>query len=101
MQLTWKKQYIAFDNWLQKNGFSHDYNKVLSEPDEGFKNMELDILSGMWFWDKTDCNETADKIESGSTQDEFDKITKKINTGLDASEKRKEIFEKAYSKLKK
>jgi predicted chitinase len=101
LQLTWKKAYINFNTWLKSQGFQDDYKKTLSNPDEAFKDMEIDILSGMWYWDKTDCNETADKIESGSTQDEFDKITKKINTGLDASEKRKEIFEKAYSKLKK
>ncbi|WP_044171410.1 glycoside hydrolase family 19 protein [Flectobacillus major] len=101
MQLTWKKQYIAFDKWLQSKGFVADYNKSLSDPDEGFKNTELNVLSGMWFWNKADCNNTADTIESGSTQSEFDKITKKNNTGLDASDKRKEIFENSYSILKK
>ena len=101
MQLTWKKQYVAFEAWLQLKGFPKDFNKILTNPDEGFKNLELDILSGMWYWDRGNCNGTADKIQSGSTRDEFDKITKKINDGLLDSDKRKEIFEKSYSILKK
>jgi hypothetical protein len=44
MQLTWKKQYVAFNDWLKSNRFVNDYKKVLSDPDEGFKDKEIDIL---------------------------------------------------------
>ncbi|SFQ50982.1 Predicted chitinase, partial [Pseudarcicella hirudinis] len=101
MQLTWKKQYEAYNKWLVSKGFSSDYKSLLSDPDEGFKDMEIDILSGMWYWDINTCNEAADKIKSGCTQVEFDKITGKINKGLVDSDKRKIIFEDSYKILNK
>ena len=101
MQLTWKKQYEAYNKWLVSKGFSSDYKSLLSDPDEGFKDMEIDILSGMWYWDINTCNEAADKIKSGCTQVEFDKITGNINKGLVDSDKRKIIFEDSYKILNK
>ena len=101
MQLTWKKQYDAFNNWLISKGFPSDYGEVSSDPDEGFKNKEIDVLSGMWYWDINNCNKIADIIPSGSSEEEYGQITKKINVRLLENKKRNILFEQSYSILNK
>ncbi|WP_169579782.1 glycoside hydrolase family 19 protein [Runella zeae] len=101
MQLTWKKQYESFNKWLISQGFDNDYKQVLTDPDEGFKDKDIDVLSGLWFWAKNDCNQEADKLDENCSQNEYDKLTKKINNGLLESNKRKQLFLKTYEILKK
>lgn len=101
LQLTWKKKYIEFEKWLRLKGFAKDYNKILSNPDEGFKNMELDILSGMWYWDKANCNEQADITPIDCTDQQYKDLTYLINTAADKWTERKKIFNTAYKTLKK
>uniref|UniRef100_UPI00301DA31A glycoside hydrolase family 19 protein n=1 Tax=Emticicia sp. 17c TaxID=3127704 RepID=UPI00301DA31A len=101
MQLTWKKQYKQFNQWLISEGFADDYKKILSDPDEGFKDKEIDILSGMWFWNKNDCNETADKLDENCSEAQYKLFTTKINAAADKYLERKELFKKSLTVLNK
>jgi predicted chitinase len=100
MQLTWKKQYVAFNDWLKTNGFVNDYKKVLSDPDEGFIDKEIDILSAMWYWDKEKINDVADKVKKESNLESFKKVTLKINKQALANKDRNDIFKAALNILK-
>ncbi len=100
MQLTWKKQYVAFNDWLKTNGFVNDYKKVLSDPDEGFNDKEIDILSAMWYWDKEKINGVADKVKMESDLESFKKVTLKINKQAVANKDRNDIFKAAFNILK-
>ena len=71
IQLTWKKNYEAFDKWLQNN-YNDNYKDVVANPKLIDENKDLFILSAMWFWKSNGLNKLSDK---GS----FDEITKKIN----------------------
>ena len=101
MQLTWKKQYEAFNKWLISKGFPDDFGSVYSDPDEGFKNQEIDVLSGMWYWDINSCNNLADVILENSSLNEFSKITKKVNVKALKNSGRNKLFKKLYSILNK
>ncbi|MFD2240360.1 glycoside hydrolase family 19 protein, partial [Flectobacillus roseus] len=101
LQLTWKKQYIAFNEWLKKQGFLDDYKKVLSSPDEAFIDRDIDILSAMWYWDKEKCNEKAEQLNKGCSQTEFDVLTRKINKALLETSTRREYFELALKTIEK
>ena len=79
MQITWKKQYIEFNTWLKKQGFTDNYKNVVSNPDVAFKDTDIDMLSAMWYWDKTNCNVTADNLKEGVSMQKFEGITRKIN----------------------
>ena len=101
LQLTWKKQYAEFNDWLVNNGFPNDYKQILTNPDEAFKNKEIDVLSGMWYWDKNSINAIADETKQGCTEEEFKAITKKINRAALQNTDRKKIFDNAIKLLLK
>jgi predicted chitinase len=101
LQLTWKKAYINFNIWLKSQGFQDDYKKTLSNPDEAFKDMEIDILSGMWYWDDNDINVQADKVPKGSSLSEFKSVTKLINRKTLNNKNRQTIFNTAINILEK
>ena len=100
MQITWKKQYIEFNTWLKKQGFTDNYKNVVSNPDVAFKDTDIDMLSAMWYWDKTNCNVTADNLKEGVSMQKFEGIIRKINSGLKQNKERWEIFGKAISIIK-
>jgi predicted chitinase len=100
MQLTWKKQYEQFNDWLKSEGFESDYKKVLSNPDKAFEDKELDVLSGLWFWKENGCNKAADKLSVNCSDTEYKKFTTLINKGADKYEERKKLFKSAYNQLK-
>lgn len=101
MQITWKKQYIAFNDWLVESGFTNDYKGVLTDPDEGFKDKEIDILSAMWYWDKESINDVADRVKKESNLESFKKVTLKINKQALANEERNDIFKTSLDILEK
>ena len=101
MQLTWKKQYVEFDSWLQTQGYQENYKKVVSDPDVAFADPDIDMISAMRFWQKNKCNDTADDLPKGTSESDFKDITKKINSGLNHNHERWEIFNKSISLLKK
>ena len=101
MQLTWEKQYKEFAAWLVTKGFENDYLSVYSDPDVAFQNMELDVLSAMWFWQKGNCNNKADVLTSECSESDFKSITRKINRQALANEERYNLFKNAYTILDK
>jgi predicted chitinase len=96
IQLTWKKTYEAFDKWL-KNNHREIYKDVLADPSVIDEDMELYILSAMWFWGVEKKYEDLNKL---ADEDDIEKITKVISNSLDTKDNRKKILEKIKNELK-
>jgi len=103
LQLTWKKQYNDFDDWLNGQGLGQDFKKVMSDPDEAFDDMEIGCLSGMWYWKKNSGNTKADDAipDTSNFEKKFEYVSKVINRDAENNENRKTIFTNAYNVLKK
>ena len=103
LQLTWKKQYNDFDDWLNGQGLGQDFKKVMSDPDEAFDDMEIGCLSGMWYWKKNSGNTKADDAipDTPNFEKKFEYVSKVINRDAENNENRKTIFTNAYNVLKK
>ncbi|MFC0181747.1 glycoside hydrolase family 19 protein [Pseudarcicella hirudinis] len=99
IQLTWKKQYVQFNNWM-KTYTPDDFKDVVDNSDLIGEDKTIDAISGMWYWQKENINSKADSIGEGCTLKEFKKITLAINKAALDDDKRKEIFDHAIKILK-
>ncbi|SHE56340.1 glycoside hydrolase family 19 protein [Dysgonomonas macrotermitis] len=92
IQVTGKTNYQKFTNWCIGNNISDiDFVKhpeMLKEP-------EYAVLSAFWYWSVNILNRYATLKE-----DDFRKLTKVINGGLNGYADRKEIWDKAKDVLK-
>ncbi|MFN4087372.1 MAG: hypothetical protein ACK4LB_15645 [Spirosomataceae bacterium] len=100
IQLTWKKQYVEFNEWM-KLTTPDEFQDVVAKPDLIGLDKTIDAISGMWFWQTRGLNKTADKIEENSSLEEFKKLTRLINSAALGNQNRKELFEKTIESLKK
>lgn len=100
IQLTWKKQYIAFDEWLKENT-PENYQDVVANPDLIGTDRTIDALSGMWYWQKEKINKVSDDISKDSSLDQFKQVTLKINSAALHNAERKIIFDNAIKKIEK
>lgn len=77
IQLIWKKTYEAFASWLKKNA-PEKYKDIIADPTLIDSDIDLFMLSAMWFWGDRGLNKVAD---SGGTAKEInEKVTYKINS---------------------
>ena len=77
IQLTWKAQYIEFNDWLKSNGYAG--KDVVANPDLVATDFELATISAMWYWKKNKLNDIADNNKlTDSNRNKV--ITKKVNT---------------------
>ena len=73
----------------------------MSTPDEGFKDKEFDVLSGMWYWDRENINAIADKRKQGCSLEDYKEVTTEINKQALGNKDRKQIFDNAINILSK
>ena len=96
IQLTWKKTYEAFNEWL-KNNHREIYKDVVADPSVIDEDMELYILSALWFWGVEkrykDLNKLAD-------EDKVKEITIIISNDDKTVSKREVILNKLKNVLK-
>jgi predicted chitinase len=92
IQLTWKKNYEAFDKWLKSN-YKDKYKDVVSNPKSIDEDKELFILSAMWFWNTNNLNSKADNGK-------FDEITKAINSAGHGKAERLKYLESLKKQIK-
>lgn len=91
LQLTWKGNYLGYENYLNDIGLDWFYY----EPDNlSDANGIHSVLSGMWFFKKN----VLDKMTINSTTS-VKKVTKKINPALKKLNERKNYFNKAIDVL--
>ena len=83
IQLTGKKNYKAFAEWVGDD-------KVVDDPD--LVATEYAVHSAVFYWDKNKLNKIADK-------DDVVRLTKRINGGLNGLAHRKELLNKANGLL--
>ncbi len=93
MQLTWKSNYEAFQNWYNANN-NPDIDLV-TNPDLLSTDDNLAVLSGMWYF-KT---RVLDKISDFDTKATVSNVTKKINSAKKGFKDRKTKFEKAEDEI--
>ena len=83
IQLTGKKNYKAFAEWVGDD-------RVIDDPD--LVASEYAVHSAVFFWDKNDLNKIADK-------DDVVRLTRRINGGQNGLAHRKELLNKANGLL--
>ncbi len=83
IQLTGKNNYKAFAEWIGDE-------RVLDDPD--LVATHYAVHSAVFFWDKNGLNKLADK-------NDIERVTKKINGGLNGIAHRRELFNKANGLL--
>lgn len=91
LQVTLKDNYKLFDEWVTDVPMGCDFvdsPELLTEP-------QYAVLSAFWYWDKHNLNKYADLSE-----DNFKKITKIINGGLNGYADRFNIWKRAREVLK-
>lgn len=90
IQVTGRANYMAFDKWVTNVPMGTDFveqPELLTEP-------QYAVLSAFWYWDKHNLNKYADLSE-----DNFKKITKIINGGLNGYADRFNIWKRALNVL--
>jgi len=92
IQLTWKKNYQAFDKWLEAN-YKDKYKDVMANPKIIDDDKELFVLSAMWFWKTNGINATADDAN-------VKKVTLKINIQGLEWEKREQLYNQLKNEIK-
>ncbi|WP_173076359.1 glycoside hydrolase family 19 protein [Tenuifilum thalassicum] len=90
IQLTWKKTYQAFDEWL-RNNYPKVYKNVVSNPSVIDKDEELFVLSALWFWSSEKKNK---KLNDCADLGNYEEITRVISNSTKTVEERKKIFDK-------
>lgn len=83
IQLTGKKNYKNFAKWVGND-------KILDDPD--LVASEYAVHSAVFYWDKNNLNNVAD-------QNDVEKLTKRINGGLNGLAHRRELLNKANGLL--
>jgi predicted chitinase len=83
IQLTGKKNYQAFAQWI-------DDNRIIDEPD--LVATEYAVQSAVFYWDRNNLNQVADK-------NDVVRMTKKINGGVNGLAHRTELYNKANGLL--
>jgi predicted chitinase len=92
IQLTWKKNYEAFDRWLKEN-YKEKYKNVVANSNLIDTDKELFVLSAMWYWNTNGLNNDADKGDLKS-------ITLKINSGGEGKNTRENYTNQLKQQLK-
>jgi putative chitinase len=89
IQLTGKDNYKAFSEWAKEPSIMENPDQVAEDKYAG--------LSAIWFWNKNGLNKIADtdNLRDNST---VEKITKRVNGGLNGIKDREELFNK-YKKI--
>ena len=77
IQLTGRSNYRDFTNWYCSTDFE-TYPEFIEKP-------ELAVLASIFYWDKHNLNQYADKLQ-------FDEITRIINGGTNHAAERKETW---------
>ena len=80
IQLTGKANYTAFSQDTQID--------VISDPDKILYDIQLLILTGVWYWKRNDLNKYADNGD-------MEGLTRRINGGLNGYEHRLELWNKS------
>jgi len=83
IQLTGKNNYKAFAAWIEDD-------RVLEDPD--LVAAEYAVQSAVFYWDRHKLNKIADR-------DDVERLTKRINGGLNGLAHRKELLNKANGLL--
>ncbi|WP_133242658.1 hypothetical protein [Flavobacterium psychrotolerans] len=89
MQLTGRSNYEGYHNYLTRIGLSNFYQ----EPDNISSGLHS-VLSAMWYFKYR----VLDKMTIDANTSVKD-VTKKINSGLKALDKRESFFESAKNKI--
>jgi len=103
IHLTWKKQYVNFDKFLQEMGYPSDYKGIISNPDEAFKDMEISCFSGMYYWQKNKCNESADEADPNQKdfEEKINLLSHKVNKQALHQNNREKYFKTSFKILQK
>lgn len=103
IHLTWKKQYANFDKFLQEMGYPSDYKGIISNPDEAFKDMEISCFSGMYYWKKNKCNESADEADPNQKdfEEKINLLSHKVNKQALHQNNREKYFKTSFKILQK
>lgn len=90
IQVTGRANYMAFDKWVTDVPMGTDF----VEQPELLKEPQYAVLSAFWYWDKHNLNKYADLNEEN-----FKKITKIINGGLNGYADRFNIWKRVLNVL--
>ena len=103
LQLTWKKAYVLFNEWLKdKNNYNGEAVNVVLDPTQIDKRKDIFIISAMWFWQYYGkLNKTIGEGVDIDNEKEIKKFTKKINFGALEWEKRQTDTKKLLKILNK
>lgn len=89
IQLTGKNNYSKFQLYLTKENY--DFN-IIDNPDLLVSNIEISLLSAIWFWESNNLNKYSDSLNIKT-------LTKRINGGYNGLEDRKRHYYELMSKM--
>ncbi len=91
IQVTGRANYTAFDKWVTDVPMGTDF----VEQPELLKEPQYAVLSAFWYWDVNNLNRYCSLKE-----EDFKKLTKAINGGLNGYDDRYKLWQRAKEVLK-